>query len=75
MIAKTPQDAHGYESVIEAAGRKAFQSGLAATDCPYSFQASPYWDTKDYARFDAEYRPKLNLWMRGWIAEKKAQKE
>jgi hypothetical protein len=55
---------------IEKAGREAFEQGIAATECPYSFSKSPFWDRKDYRGFELQYRPKMNAWMNGWIDAK-----
>lgn len=54
---------------IEIEGRNAFRKGLHASDCPYSFCNTPCYPNK-YVKFDVEYRPKLDAWMRGWINEK-----
>ena len=51
----------------EIEGRNAFDAGRSANDCPYCFIATPCWANKDYNRFDAEYRWKLDAWMKGWI--------
>lgn len=56
---------------IEKAGREAFIAGAPATDCPYTFDKSVYWDRKDYAGFDT-VRWKLDAWMKGWIEAQKA---
>lgn len=72
----TNKQESGFEPIplveAERAGEVAFEQGLLATDCPYAFIVSPCWDTKDYARFDREFKPKLNAWMRGWIQAKAA---
>lgn len=55
---------------IEQEGRDDRRLGRAASECPYSFDKSAYWQAKDYAGFDT-VRWKLEAWMRGWIAENK----
>lgn len=56
---------------IEQQGRAAFVAGAPATDCPYTFDRSAFWDRKDYNGFNT-VRWKLDAWMKGWI---EAQKE
>lgn len=53
----------------EQEGRAAFKAGVGGADCPYAFAKTPCFPN-DYARFDAEYRAKLNAWTRGWIIER-----
>jgi hypothetical protein len=55
---------------IERAGAEAFAQGALANDCPYSFVRSDYFP-KDFAGFHEHERPKLDAWMRGWMAAKK----
>lgn len=57
--------------ILEREGRAAFEAGAPATDCPYTFDKSAFWDRKDYVQFET-VRWKLDAWMKGWIA---AQKE
>lgn len=54
---------------IEIEGRDAFRAHVDCNECPYAFNKTPCWP-KDYARFDAEYRAKLNAWMHGWMNER-----
>ena len=51
---------------IKAEGKAAFAAGARATDCPYTFDKSPFWRTKDYDGFNT-VRWKLDAWMAGWI--------
>jgi len=48
-------------------GRNAFKRGVPAADCPFAFRNTPCWETKDYVRFEIEFREKMNAWMHGWI--------
>lgn len=59
---------------IECAGRDAFKAGIAATECPYAFIKTPCYPNQ-HARFDAEYRDKMNAWMRGWLNEQKRSQD
>ena len=54
---------------IEIEGRDAFRAGIGANDCPYAFIKTPCYPNQT-GRFDAEYRAKLDAWMRGWINER-----
>ena len=51
---------------IKQAGKEAFAAGVPATDCPYTFDKSEFWDKKDYNGFHT-IRWRLDAWMAGWI--------
>lgn len=68
MSVKSPEDE------IESRGREAFEHGIPGSECPYAYNKSPFWDTKDQDRFDREWRWKLDAWMRGWISAQRASK-
>lgn len=55
---------------IKQEGKDAFAAGALATDCPYSFDRSAFWDAKDYTGFNA-VRWRLDAWMAGWIEAKR----
>lgn len=58
---------------LKQAGKEAFITGAPATDCPYTFDKSDFWDRKDYNGFQT-VRWKLDAWMAGWIEARKNAK-
>lgn len=60
-------------NALKKSGEAAFKFGAPATDCPYTFDKSPYWDAKDYAGFNT-VRWKMDAWMAGWIQAQKESK-
>lgn len=56
---------------LKREGELAFKMGAKAGDCPYTFDKSIYWATRDTDAFQT-IRWKLDAWMDGWL---KAQKE
>lgn len=58
------------ERTIQREGELAFDKGVPAADCPYSFNKTTFWTTKDYSGF-ATVRWKLDAWMIGWLQAKK----
>ena len=60
-------------SEIKEEGMNSYMADMSASDCPYSFQKSAFWDNKDYTGFES-VRWKLDAWMSGWLeAERKGR--
>ena len=52
--------------ILEQEGREARLNDAPASGCPYTFDKSEYWDSKDHDGFNT-VRWKLDAWMRGWL--------
>ena len=58
---------------IKEEGLFAYMADTSASECPYSFKKSEFWENKDYAGFES-VRWKLDAWMSGWLeAERKGR--
>lgn len=55
------------------AGYEARKRDVAATECPWAFKNSPFWEKKDYDGFNREWHLLLDQWMSGWITANKEE--